>query len=84
MNAPRPALPNGIRAPRHDVGGMSHPVKCRWCGHVHDGGKVTVIERYADCDVWKCPGCGTSIDNRPISWGGSAIPIDRRTGQETW
>lgn len=59
------------------IAGMFHPVRCTRCHHVHDGGKVEVIARYADCSVWKCPGCGSSIDDRPIGWGGSAEQINR-------
>jgi hypothetical protein len=63
--------------PRHDVTGMFWPVKCTRCDHVHDGGKVTVVQRYADCSTWRCPNCQSLIDDRPASWGGSAIPLDR-------
>lgn len=59
------------------IKGMFHPVRCKWCSNVHDGGKVTVIARYSDCSVWKCPGCGSSIDDRPISIGGSAEQLNR-------
>lgn len=57
------------------VGGMLAPVRCKWCHQVHDSAKVDVLRRYSDCSVWKCPNCGTRIDDRPESWGGSAIPI---------
>lgn len=52
-----------------DVEGMIFPVRCR-CGNVHDGAKATVVQRYSDCSVWKCPGCGVLIDDRPNRWGG--------------
>lgn len=44
---------------------MSYPVRCLGCGHVHDAGYVTVTARYADCSMWKCPGCGRTVDDRP-------------------
>jgi hypothetical protein len=50
---------------------MRYPVRCRHCSHVHDAAKVTVVQRYADCSVWRCPGCGVLIDDRPHAWGGS-------------
>lgn len=56
---------------------MRSPYRCKWCGHVHDGALVTVVQRYADCSTWKCPGCGVLIDDRPEGWGGSAIPVPR-------
>jgi hypothetical protein len=49
--------------------------RCKWCGCVHDTGKVTVLARYADCSVWACPGCGAQIDDRPAGWGGS-YPVE--------
>jgi hypothetical protein len=60
-----------------DVAGMGFPVKCKWCRTVHDGAKVTVVGRYSDCSTWRCPGCNILIDDRPLSWGGSAIQLDR-------
>jgi hypothetical protein len=54
---------------RNDVTGMSFPVRCTRCGHVYDLGKVTVTGRYTDCSVWKCPGCGITVDDRPVGWG---------------
>lgn len=47
-----------------DTTGMWSPVQCR-CGRVYDRYNVTVTARYADCDVWNCPGCGAQSDNRP-------------------
>lgn len=49
---------------RPDTTGMMFPVACGSCGHVHDSGKVTVIARYTDCDMWKCPKCKVTQDNR--------------------
>lgn len=60
-----------------DVSGMRFPVKCARCRHIHDGASVTVVQRYSDCSRWRCPNCTTIIDDRPIGWGGSAIPLDR-------
>ncbi|AWN07758.1 hypothetical protein HOT31_gp087 [Microbacterium phage Hendrix] len=54
---------------------MSFPMRCMRCQHVHDTAKVEVVQRYADCTVWKCPRCGAHIDDRPIGWGGSAEPL---------
>lgn len=54
---------------------MRHPVRCKWCGTVHDGAKVTVEARYADCSCWRCPGCDVLIDDRPGAWGGSSIQL---------
>lgn len=62
---------------RRDVSDMSFPVECKWCGHVHDGALVSVVQRYSDCSTWRCPGCNTLLDDRPLSWGGSAIPLTR-------
>lgn len=50
-------------------------VQCKWCRHVHDAATVTVVQRFKDCSVWACPGCGVLIDDRPERWGGSAIPM---------
>lgn len=55
---------------------MTYPVRCRWCRTVHDAAKVTVIDRYADCSTWKCPGCGVVLDDRPRAWGGSAERVE--------
>jgi hypothetical protein len=49
-----------------DTAGMHYPVACGICGHVHDSGKVEVVARYADCDMWRCPSCHGLQDNR---WG---------------
>lgn len=68
----------GIPIDVPDTTGMSYPMRCKWCSHVHDTAKVTVIGHYADCSVWRCPNCNVAIDDRPLSWGGSAIPIDRQ------
>lgn len=45
-----------------DTCDMAYPMRCKWCGCVHDAGKVEVVQRYADCSVWRCPGCGLLID----------------------
>lgn len=54
---------------------MSHPMRCTRCSHVHDTAKVEVVQRYSDCSTWRCPNCNALIDDRPVSWGGSAVPI---------
>ena len=56
------------------VEGMFAPVRCKFCLQVHDSAKVDVLQRYSDCSVWKCPNCGTRIDDRPEPFG-SAIPL---------
>ena len=43
---------------------MSQRVRCTWCGHIYDLGHVTVVARYTDCSMWKCPGCKTLVDDR--------------------
>lgn len=55
---------------------MMWPMKCRWCRCIHDAGKVEVVQRYLDCSVWRCPGCGVLIDDRTEAWGGSAFRVD--------
>lgn len=57
---------------RQSTEGMTFPYECTRCGCVHDVAKVTPVGRYLDCTTWKCPGCGSLIDDRPIGWGGSA------------
>jgi hypothetical protein len=58
--------------PQVDVSKMSSPVRCRWCQKVYDLGSVTVVQRYADCSVWKCPGCKVLVDDRGSNgWGGT-------------
>lgn len=59
------------------VGGMLAPVECQFCMQVHDSAKVTVLQRYSDCSIWKCPNCGTRVDDRPEPFG-SAIPVRER------
>lgn len=58
------------RAPK-----MLRPVRCKVCGHRHDAARVEVLH-YVDCQAWRCPGCGTVIDDRPERWGGTAIPVE--------
>lgn len=60
---------HGHRRQRADVSGMSFPARCTRCARVYDMGKVTVVARYTDCSVWKCPGCGITVDDRPVGWG---------------
>jgi hypothetical protein len=49
--------------------GMTSPVRCRHCRHVYDLGKVEVTARYADCSMWRCPGCKILADDRKPPWG---------------
>ena len=84
MNGPRRLAidPSGFLTAEVDTSTMLAPVECARCGHVHDAGHVEVVARYQDCSVWKCPGCGASIDDRPVGWGGgSAWKLDRQ-GQQ--
>lgn len=60
-----------------DVTGMTSPHLCTRCNQPHDAGQLTGWHRYLDCTAWQCPGCGSLIDDRPVAWGGSAIPLDR-------
>jgi hypothetical protein len=43
---------------------MRDRVRCTRCGKVYDLGMVEVTARYADCSMWKCPGCGVTCDDR--------------------
>jgi hypothetical protein len=52
-------------------------VRCL-CGQTYDLMKVTVIARYADCDVWKAPCCGRTADNRK----GKSLPDYRPVEDE--
>ena len=67
-------IPQYFKGP---IEGMLAPVECKFCLQVHDSAKVDVLQRYSDCSVWKCPNCGTRIDDRPQPLG-SAIPIRER------
>lgn len=68
---------NGLTA-GPDVSQMHAPVRCKWCGCVHDSGPVTVVARYSDCSVWRCPGCGVLVDDRDPRWGGGVYKLDRQ------
>lgn len=57
---------------------MTAPGRCARCSHVHDKAAVTVLGTYSDCSVWACPSCGAMIDDRPVGWGGSFLPITAR------
>lgn len=68
-----------------DTSGMLAPGRCTRCRLVHDSGPVTVVARYSDCSVWRCPGCNSLIDDRPIGWGGSFEPLPRRVAlRDEW
>ncbi|MEW1990736.1 hypothetical protein [Microbacterium sp. NPDC078849] len=60
-----------------DVTGMTFPYLCTRCNHPHDASQLTGWHRYLDCTAWRCPACGSLIDDRPVAWGGSAIPLDQ-------
>lgn len=53
-----------------DSASMFSPARCLTCRLVFDLGHVTVTQRYLDCSVWRCPGCGTHHDDRPGRWPG--------------
>lgn len=59
---------------KSDIEEMDHPMRCTRCGLTHDAAKVTVVQRYSDCSVWKCPGCKALIDDRPGGYGGAVRP----------
>lgn len=43
-------------------------MQCSYCHGYFDEGAVTeVIARYADCDVYKAPCCGRTVDNRLLA-----------------
>lgn len=46
------------------VAGMGAPVECARCGGIYDLQAVVRIARYSDCDVWVCPHCNATMDNR--------------------
>jgi hypothetical protein len=54
---------------RQAIDSMRFPAQCTKCTRIYDLGNVTVIARYTDCSVWKCPGCGITVDDRPPGWG---------------
>jgi hypothetical protein len=64
------------------VGEMRSPVRCTKCSKVYVLGEVKVIARYADCSVWKCPGCGCTVDDRPPGWGDHHYVELDATGRE--
>lgn len=70
-------MPSSHRKPRFDTSNWLAPGQCTRCRHVFDGANVEVVARYSDCTVFKCPGCGSSIDDRPIGWGGSFKKLSR-------
>ncbi len=56
--------------------------RCKWCSCVHDTTKVTVVSRYTDCSVWRCPGCSVLLDDRPERWGGGTYPVTEAEARE--
>ena len=49
---------------------MAMPSRCRSCRVTFDAGHVVVTARYADCSMWRCPGCGIQHDSRR-AWSGA-------------
>jgi hypothetical protein len=43
---------------------MSIPVRCNYCHKIYDLGMVQVVQRYADCSVFKTPCCNRQADDR--------------------
>jgi hypothetical protein len=79
------------KAPEPAPTAMVVAVRCRHCAHVHDAAKVTVVQRYKDCSVWRCPSCDVLIDDRPYAWGGSErvapsrpAPVRRASKRLPW
>jgi hypothetical protein len=69
--------PDGSFVVEPDTSGMLSPVRHNTCGHVFDEAAAERIARYADCDIYRCPGCRGQCDNRPVGWGGN---VTRLTG----
>jgi hypothetical protein len=48
---------------------VGHDAICDRTGRTFSTGHVEVVQRYADCSVFKCPCCGGTHDDRR-AWGG--------------
>lgn len=57
---------DGRLMPVYDTSHMMSPVQCAHCRDIYDLGGVEVVARYADCDMFKTPCCGRTVDSR--SW----------------
>lgn len=64
---------DGAGSPRGNVQSgsssrLTHPVRCLHCNSIYDlcgaGIGDAHIARYADCDVFKSPCCGRTVDTR--------------------
>ena len=55
---------------------QSGEARCNTSGGLFNVGDVEVVQRYADCSVFRCPACGKTHDDR-MAWGG---PRERRMG----
>lgn len=82
MTAEEGRCPNSCylsgRCDCQDVSSMLAPVRCKRCACVHDSGPIEVVQRYSDCSVWRCPGCGVLVDDRDPRWGGGVYKLDRQ------
>ena len=56
-----------VSASREDYPEMGDPQLCA-CSKVFDLWAVEVVQRYADCTVFKLPCCGRTTDDRPSGW----------------
>lgn len=43
---------------------MISPVRCSFCRRIYDLSNGEVVQRYADCTVFKTPCCGRTADDR--------------------
>ena len=59
-------------------------VRCNYCGGIYDLGKVTVVERYADCSVFLAPCCGRKVDDRKWVSFSAFSELPGETGELGW
>lgn len=50
--------------PLPDVSDMRYPARCTRCSRVYDLARVEVTGHYADCSMWRCPGCKVTVSDR--------------------
>lgn len=60
-----------------DFDQMMYPVRCGHCGAIYDASKVTVLQQYADCSIWKSPCCRRQVDDRQWKPLPDIQPLDR-------
>lgn len=66
------------------IDNMTSPVRCAHCGRIYDLGKVTVLQRYLDCSVWKTPCCRVMVDDRGPGWGRHDYDVIDAEGRIRW